>query len=159
MNDSIKNAQYLNLDAPNTETKASLCLYSEDIDVQTITKLLQCNPTEAHHKGDIIKRRPPAPIGIWYLDAPSNLSFPDKLKYLIDATISDQEVWDKLISRYKIELRCAIFLHSWTDGFVFPSNILEEIGKRRWEFGLSVYSAEGEEIVDAFLKPKNTTTP
>ena len=77
--DRLKNTEYVNLDAPDTETKAILYLYSEDIDINAITVSLGCEPTEAHHKGDIIKKRPPASIGLWHLDAPEKYLSPINL--------------------------------------------------------------------------------
>jgi hypothetical protein len=155
----LNNTEYLNLEAPDTETKASLCIYSENIDIQAISALLGCNPTHSHKRGEKVKpHSPPSKTGLWLLDAPDGLYFPDKLTYLIETTTSNHDVWDKLASLHRIELSCAVFLRSWTDGFTFPAELMEEIGRRHWQFGISVYSAEGDEIVDAFLKPKNKTS-
>ena len=161
--DRLKNAEYLNLDAPDTKTNVSLYLYSSDIDIIFISTSLECEPTESHRRGDIIeyqriggviKRRPPASIGLWCLAAPDNLSFSDKLTYLLDKTTHNYQIWDSLASSYDIQLRCSVFLHSWSDGFDIPDTVMVDIGKRHWKFGISMYSAEGNEIVDAFLKKK-----
>jgi len=72
--DSLKQAEYLNLDAPDTKTKVSLYLYSNDIDINLISTSLGCEPTESHRRGDIIeyqrisrdiKHRTPATVGLW----------------------------------------------------------------------------------------------
>jgi hypothetical protein len=151
----LSNVNSINLAAPDTETDASLCIYSENIDIPAISELLGCNPTHCHVRGDKHKlNSPPAKLGAWLLDAPDNLSFLEKINYLIETTTSDHNIWDKLVTSNRIELRCAVFLRSWTDGFTFPPTLLEEMGKRHWQFGISVYSADGDEIVNAFLKPE-----
>lgn len=154
--DRLADVDSLNLEAPNTETDASLILYADDIDIQAISMLLGCEPTEAYCRGAVIGKRRPAPIGLWRLDAPPKLPFPDKLQYLVETTTNDVGTWYKLAAKHRIYLKCVVFLRSWTDGFEFPAALLEEIGKRHWQFGLSVYSAEGDEIVDSFLRKNNT---
>jgi hypothetical protein len=67
------------------------------------------------------------------------------------ATTNDASTWDSLSRIHDIQLRCAFFLHSWTEGVELPADVIAEIGKRHWKFGLSVYSAEVDEIIDAFL--------
>lgn len=142
LEERLKNAKSLSTGGPDSETKASLCLYAEDIDIQAISTSLGCEPTHAHRRGEVVKRRPPARIGLWSLDAPKDLYFPDKLAYLIKNTTSNHNTWDALASTHRIELRCAVFLHRWTDGFTIPSELLAEIGIRHWQFGISVYSAK-----------------
>jgi hypothetical protein len=149
----------LNMRAVGTKTEASLNLYTDDIDIETLSRILGCNPTEAHKRGyKINPHSPPAKIGRWSLDAPSEMKLPDKLTYLLKSTTNDQDVWDKLSLTHSIQIRCAVFLHSWTDGFVISSEIITEMGKRHWLFGISVYSAEGNEILDAFLKDTTSST-
>ena len=151
----LKGVETINVGGPANDSRASLCIYSDDIDIDTISRLLECEPTKAHRRGDMVgkSKTTPAKIGLWSLDAPSELSFENKLGYLISSTTPKRKAWDELATNHKIWLRCAIFLHSWTEGFGLPAKLIAEIGHRHWEFGLSMYSAEGNEIVDAFLKP------
>jgi hypothetical protein len=151
--DRLKIAAYINLE-PNTTWRADLCLYHENINIPKITQLLKCEPTEAHKKGDMIGKRKtsPAPVGLWSLQAPREAPFLNQIKYLLDNTTTNKEIWDDLHKSHNIQLRCSAFLHSWTDGFDIPRDVLTEIAKRHWLFGFSFYSAEGDEIVDSFLK-------
>jgi hypothetical protein len=151
----LSQAKELKVGGMPTDSTARLYIYVDDIDIPAISDLLHCEPTEAHRKGDVIKKRPPASIGLWCLEAPGNLSFPDKLSYLTETTTSNHGIWDKLASTHRLQLRCAVFLHSWTEGFDIPAEVIAEIGNRHWEYLFSMYSAEGEEILDAFLKGKN----
>ena len=150
----LKQEEVLDVGGAIIDSRAALCIYSKDIDLQAISFMIGCEPTKAHRRGDGIgKRKKPAPIGLWSLDAPDGLSFEDKLKYLIKSTTSDHEIWDTLITNHDIQLRCSVFLHSWTEGFEIPADLVAEIGHRHWQFGMSIYSAEGEEILGAFLTP------
>jgi hypothetical protein len=151
--ESLTKYDSLNLNAIEAETKASLNLYSDNIEIEMLSRVLCCNPTKSHKRGDKIKpSSPPAKTGRWALDAPNRMTLPDQLKFLLKETTSDQVIWDNLSLTHVIRLSCAVFLHSWTDGFDIPSAVIAEIGKRHWQFGISVYSAEGNEILDAFLK-------
>jgi hypothetical protein len=156
-NEALSKAETLNLDAVGTETEVSLNLYSVSIDIEMLSKVLCCRPTKTQRIGDKVKpHSPPAKIGRWALDAPNEMTLPNKLRFLLKATTSDQAVWDKLSLTHDIQVRCAIFLHSWTDGFDISSEVISDIGKRHWLFGISVYSAEGNEILNAFLKKPST---
>lgn len=85
------------------------------------------------------------------MDAPGRLRFEKKIRYLLDVTTSDLKTWRRIAKTHDVQLRCAIFLHSWNEGFDLPADAVAEIGARLWKFGLSAYSAEGDEIVEAFL--------
>ena len=149
-----------------TDSIASLQIYSPTIDIVALTKALGCAPTEAHKKNDPAARgKSRATVNLWRLEAPDHLSLAEKIRYLVDATTSDLSTWHRIAATHRVELRCAIFLHSWSEGFDLPSTLVAELGSRLWQFGLTAYSAEGDEIVDAFLadagktREKNTARP
>ena len=151
----LDDAEYLNL-APNSETKAGLYIYADEIDIAGLTKLLGAQPTSSHLKGAKLRpRSSPTPNGGWFLEAPKHLSLPDKIKYLLDATTSNYEVWDMLVANHIMRLNCVVFLHSWRDGIVFPAALMEQIGRRHWEFNISLYSADDNDIVTSFLKKRD----
>lgn len=151
--DHLKSAPCLNLAAPDTMTTATLCIHARDLNIGDLTSLLGIEPTSAHVRGDKVKPgSPPASEGTWLLEAPGNLTLAEKLSYLLETTTADQAVWDDLAASHRLRLNCAVFLHTWTDGFEVPAAVMEQIGRRHWGFGISAYSAEGEEIARAFLK-------
>jgi len=152
--DKIKDAKAINVGGPVVDSKATLCLYAKDIDLDTITFQLGIRPTEGVRRGEIIGRRQPPKVGHWFLEAPEELSFEEQIQYLLESTTSKHSVWTSLATKHDIQLRCAVYLHSWTEGFELPANVVAEIGARHWQFSLAIYSAEGEEIVDTFLSGK-----
>jgi hypothetical protein len=146
----------INVGGPTTDSNVTLILYENnaEININEITSLIGCDPTEAHSKGDVYtpgRKKIIARTGLWELDAPKELDFVMQIEYLLNKTISDKNIWRDLSKIYDIQLRCAIFLHSWNEGFEWGNEIINEIAKRHWKFLLSLYSADGDEIVDSFL--------
>jgi len=151
----LLNSESISIGGLPKDNSISLCIYSKDINPENLTKVIGCQPSNAKRKGEIDSRhpnRPPAKIGIWCLDTPENLPFIDKLKYLLTKTTSELSVWETIHKSHTVSLRCVVYLHSWSEGFDISHELLSEIGNRKWEFGLAMYSAEGEEIIDSFLK-------
>ncbi len=149
----LAKAKTINSGGDLNDSKVSLCVYSPSIDLAKVTSLLGCAPTHAHEKGQFPRPKAtmPSPIGLWALDAPTNLRFEEKIQYLLAATTKQIRTWNRLVTGHDVQLRCAIFLHSWSEGFDLPAETVAEVGKRGWKFSLAAYSAEGDEIVDAFL--------
>ena len=155
---NIKKVKELNVGGSPNNSQAILYIYNQNIDIPLLTKLVGHKPTASHMKGEIIGKRPPASTGLWDFQAPVELSFPKKLEYLVKNTSPKKMSWDKIAENNIIQLRCVIYLHSWNEGFDIPADIIAEIGKRHWKFGMSIYSADGDEIIEAFLS-KNKRKP
>lgn len=150
----LAEADALNVGGSPTDSQATLCIYADDLDPEVVTAIVNCVPSKARRKGECYPERTkirPAPVGQWFLEAPNELSFNDKIRFLLDATCNDGNVWHKLAESHRIELRAAIFLRSWTEGFVLTNSTVAEIAQRKWSFSLSMYSADGEEVLDAFI--------
>jgi hypothetical protein len=150
----LKRAKTINSGGDLNDSTITLCLYSPTIDISKLNATLGCGPSHALAKGQL--RHPPqgsgpAPVGLWFLEAPKPLGFEEKLRYLLDATPKRVSTWRRLTKNHDVQLRCGIFLHSWNEGFDLPAHMLAEIGARGWKLGVSIYSAEGDEIVEAFL--------
>ena len=80
----------------------------------------------------------------------------DNTQFLLDSTTPDIHKWKHLTKTHETILRCALFLRSWSEGIDLPAHILAEIGARRWQLSLSAYSAEGDEIFEAFFRKPRT---
>jgi hypothetical protein len=148
-------ADALNVGGSPRDSQATLCIYADDLDPEVVTAIVNCAPSMARRKGESYPERPkirPAAVGQWFLEAPNELSFNDKIRFLLDATSNDGNVWHDLAESHRLELRAVIFLRSWTEGFELPNGTVAEIALRKWSFSLSMYSADGEEVLDAFLR-------
>ena len=150
----VAKAKLISTGGELNDSSVVLCIYSARLDPAKVTALLGCKPTRAHAKGYI--RRPPhgsgpAPIGLWCREAPTSLTFEDKVQFLLDATTARTATWRRLAKSHDVQLRCSIFLHAWSEGFELSGRPIAALGARGWKLRVSIYGAEGEEIVDAFL--------
>lgn len=150
--DPYRGATALSVGGPVLDSKVSLCIYKDDIDIEGLTAMLGVSPTTSRRRGDIVGKRRPVPLGRWELEPPDGLDFEGKLAYLTDTTPTNPKVWDAIIQEHSIQLRCAVFLSSWTESFDLSEEWIAEAGRRHWNFSLSMYSADGNEILDAFLR-------
>jgi hypothetical protein len=148
----LKAATTISAGGDLNDSTVSLCIYSSNIDLPRLTAQVGCAPTHGHRKGERpVPGGAPARVGLWALDAPDRLRFEKKIRYLLNVTTSDPGTWRRLAKTHDVQLRCAIFLHSWNEGFDLPAEVVAEMGRRLWKFSLAAYSAEGDEIVEAFL--------
>ncbi len=150
----LRESNSLNVGGPPRDSEATLCIYSDNLDPNAISALIGCDPTRARRKGESDPRRPrtpPAPVGQWFLEAPVHLPFAQKLKHLLAATTGNSDAWRELRQEHAYFVRSAIFLRSWTEEFWLDPDTLTEMASRQWGLALSKYSAEGEEILAAFL--------
>jgi len=150
--DPFRGAKALSVGGPVLDSQVSLCIYTEDIDIDALTAMLGIAPTTALRRGDVIGKRRPVPIGRWELEPPDGLGFEKKLAYLADNTPSDPAVWDAIKQGHSIQLQCAVFLSGWTEGFELSEEWIAEAARRHWNLGLSMYSADGNEILNSFLR-------
>jgi len=151
-------AKSINSGGELKDSSVTLTLYSPDINLPKLTALLGCKPTYSQVKGEL--RHPPhgsgpAPVGMWMLEAPKSRRFEDKIQYLLDATPSKRSIWRRLSTTHQVRLTCGIFMHAWNEGFELPVRAVAELGSREWKLGVDIYSAEGHEIVDAFLSKQS----
>ncbi|MBX3179043.1 MAG: DUF4279 domain-containing protein [Candidatus Hydrogenedentes bacterium] len=154
--DRLTQASAIQVGGAPADSKATLCIYADALDPDFVSETVARRPTSARRKGERDARRPsipPATVGQWFLEAPDPLPFVEKIQFLLDATTDLEGNWRTLAESHRLELRTAIFLRSWTEGFELSSDVLAEIARRHWHFSLSMYSADGDEIVESFLGP------
>ena len=151
----LSEAEYVNVGGSPNNSRVTLGIYAADLEPDFVSRLVGCAPTGARRLGERDPARPrsaPAFIGNWLLAAPRELPFRDQIQFLLDATTAEEASWLQLASSHQLQLRAAIFLQSWTEGFELPAEMVMNLAKRRWMFSLAMYSADGDEIVDAFLR-------
>lgn len=149
----MKQAKLISVGGEPLDSKVSLCIYSPKLDIAAVTELVGCSPSHAHKKGDLStpKATIPARIGLWSVETPAGISFVDKIQHLLNITTGKISNWKLIAANHDLQLRCAVFLHSWNECFDLDPRLMIQIAERGWKFGLSIYSAGGDEVVDAFL--------
>lgn len=102
------------------ETRATLVLRGEKLDPDEVSQELNCAPTSSHRKGDRKgPRSSPFPSGGWsfqvHVKAPAG---PDEaIQQLLLRFPSDPSWWERLRSKYSVELWIGIFINAWNRGF------------------------------------------
>ena len=57
-NECLNKAKELHVGSDVVDSRADLCIYAEDINIQQLTSLIGCEPTKTHLTGDVFKRNP-----------------------------------------------------------------------------------------------------
>ena len=149
----LRGRRVISVGGPFQDAVVSLCVYARRIDIDRLTLDIGCQPSSSQTRGQVTPgRRVPAPIGLWCLDAPPRLRLEAQLKYLLDKTTPRESTWRRIRRAHDVQLRCAVFLRSWTEGGHFSRELVQELGRRRWSLSLTAYSAGGDKIVDGFLR-------
>lgn len=68
------------------ETRVTLCIYPENLNVEGVTKILRIEPTDARNKGHVhinsIGRRRVTPRNVWFLESEPNVQSKDMRHHL-----------------------------------------------------------------------------
>ena len=97
-----------------------LRFFGDELDPDELTSLLGAQPTEAHRRGDILRRPPShaAPGGYWAIATErSTHDIEAQLTELFSHLTSDYDVWRSLTSRYEADLFCGVFISWFGHGF------------------------------------------
>ena len=125
---------------------ATLRICGDDLNPDEITHLLGTSPSQAERKGDKIVGRKTGHVrivksGMWRLRAsdcePENLD--GQIRELLNKTNRDLSVWQKLSSRYQIDLFCGLFMSESNEGLSISHQSLAALGERGIEIGFDIY--------------------
>jgi hypothetical protein len=127
-------------------SRASLRLFGEDLEPEEITRLLCCIPTSSQKKGEIIRHRTNgdehvAPYGKWLLNedecCPGDLD--GQIQRLLARVSADLSVWHNLVSRFRTDLFCGIFVQQWNEGVSLSPEVLAALGSRGIKIDFDIY--------------------
>jgi hypothetical protein len=131
------------------EVSVSLRFFGDDLDPDTITSLLMCEPTTAYRKGDTItgtKYDRVAKTGAWMLNGKWNaqLKLEEQIHALFDRLSNAPEVWRQLTTRYDSDLFCGLSLHDWNRGLELSPEVMKRISERGIALNLDIYFTDDE---------------
>ncbi|MGA8398492.1 MAG: DUF4279 domain-containing protein [Stellaceae bacterium] len=126
-------------------TRASLRIFGDDLDPDAVSLLLGAAPSVGTRKGEtwINKRgiEQTARTGRWLLQAvrlePGDLD--SQLVELLSRLTSDTKVWRSLVTRFKADIFCGLFMKEVNEGFELRPETLEMIGLRGLPLGFDIY--------------------
>ena len=125
------------------ESGVTLCVYGEDLDPKTVTRLLGVKPTSSFRRG--YRRKPnarPMPHGAWFLEvrgkAPKG---PDAhLRKLLMKLPDSAESWNQLKTQYKIRLTFSVGFAGWNKGFNLPADLVSRAARIGVDLGFDIYA-------------------
>jgi hypothetical protein len=125
---------------------ATLRISGDSLIPSEITGLLGASPTTVQYKGQELVGRSGisriAKFGMWRLVAaetsPADLDA--QVREIIAQVSQDIAVWNRLASRYDIDLFCGWFMEKENEGQGISASTLRELGIRGIELSLDIYA-------------------
>jgi uncharacterized protein DUF4279 len=143
-----------------SKTRASLRIFGDDLDPDEISALLGAPPTLSGKKGEVRADKrgieQTARTGRWLLRVnhrqPGDLD--SQLVELLSPLTPDIEVWRSLVTRFKADIFCGLFMKESNEGLGLRPETLEMIGSRGLPLGFDIYGAPSEETEKSKGKSK-----
>ena len=111
-----------------------------------ITKILDCEPTKSHIKGENIAVNKTGKItiaksGMWRLVAseqrPENLDA--QIEELLGKLSNDLDIWQEIGSKFSVDLFVGLFMNVSNEGMELSSSSLKKLGDRGILLGMDIY--------------------
>ncbi|MCI0661806.1 MAG: DUF4279 domain-containing protein [Acidobacteria bacterium] len=125
------------------ESSVSLRFFGDDLDPDEISDLLNCQPTDACRKGDILpdeRYHIVAKTGSWRLSGEIRDDPLEKqILELFDRLSGDLEIWRKLTHQYNGDLFCGLWLEDLNRELAFTPELMNKIAERGLTLNLDIY--------------------
>src|SRR5258708_784479 len=127
---------------------ATLRILGDELVPDQVSSQLGCPPTASHQKGDTIGAGERAEsitrTGRWSLRSTDHEpeSLDAQIVEILSKVTNDMEVWGSLVSRYRVDLFCGLFMASENDGLTLSSSSLTALGQRGIKLSLDIYGSE-----------------
>ena len=131
---------------PVEELRVALAVYGDDLEPQEVTELLGRRPSKSFRRGYVAgPRSPEMQHGAWFLEQEAvGTEDPGRvIGQLLSLLPSSRQIWVQLNSRYKVQLRIAVHLNGWNNGFSFDAHTAERIAATGAEVIFDIYSRDG----------------
>jgi hypothetical protein len=128
------------------ETDVCLAVYGEDLDPAEVTKLLRCEPSSSHRRGDRMKSsRALRHNGAWLLSVRGSTDPEELTAGLLDRFVAvDGSVWAGLAQRHDLQLRFGLFLNRWNRGLELSPELVGRIARIHARVIFDIYGPDGE---------------
>jgi hypothetical protein len=128
---------------------ATLRIWGDDLVPDQVSSQLGCPPTASHQKGDTIVsgrtgEQSITRTGRWSLRSTDHEpeSLDAQIVEILSKVTDDMDVWGNLVSRYRVDLFCGLFMASENDGLMLSSTSLTALGQRGIVLSLDIYGSE-----------------
>lgn len=127
---------------------ASLRIFGDDLQPDTVSKLLGCAPTRAWAKGHVelgkSGREFTKKSGGWRLDAsdtePENLD--GQVSEILAKLTSDLGAWAELGRHFQVDLFCGWFMEASNEGVSVSTATMRALAERGIELSLDIYGPD-----------------
>ncbi|WP_243358964.1 DUF4279 domain-containing protein [Fundidesulfovibrio terrae] len=125
---------------------ATLRIMGDELIPQSITKLLGCEPTSSHTKGQVVGTTSTGKeivrkSGMWRLEAtdcePEDLN--KQVAEILGKLPNDPGVWAQISKQFRMDLTCGFFMNESNEGVVISIETLLALGQRGIELDLDIY--------------------
>ena len=128
---------------------ATLRIFGDDLVPEQVSSQLGCLPTASRQKDDtIVGGRTGAqsisPTGKWSLRSADQQpeSLDAQIVEILSKVTNDMDVWGNLVSRYRVDLFCGLFMAGENDGLTLSSSSLTALGQRGIDLSLDIYGSD-----------------
>ncbi|MEO6278673.1 DUF4279 domain-containing protein [Roseateles sp.] len=138
------------------KSTAAIRVFGDDLNPDEITKLLGCEPTKSHRRGDLISpnRGNQRRNGMWCLTVPDAEpeNYEEQVNQLLAGLTPDLSVWHQLGQRFEVDLFCGFFMDNRNQGFVLSIRTLAALTERGITPEFDVYAPTPEEEAEYWAK-------
>ena len=126
---------------PSQRVSVGLRIFGDDLEPDEITRLLDCDPTKAYRKGEILRNKLPAEHGGWHLKVDSTDELEAVLAGLLETLPNDLAIWQELAERYQMDLFCGIWFEAerLNGGFGLSPDLMHALAERDLTIGFDIY--------------------
>lgn len=131
----------------NSSSSATLRIWGDDLLPDEITKLLNCEPTQAQIKGQIFSSKSTgsqraAKTGLWRLSAmdcePMNLD--SQIVEIFQQLPEELDIWKQLAARFDLDIICGLFMNKSNDVVAVAPEAMQMLSYRGVELKLDIYT-------------------
>jgi hypothetical protein len=125
---------------PTDGNFATLCISGPDLDLDDVTQLMGCEPSDVTHKGDLTGSDSVSDESRWFLASALPQEEPVE-KHILDVLqkpTADLRTWRHLGSKHSVHINCMLQLEDIFRGFTLSSRTLRLLAERRVELSFDV---------------------
>ena len=152
INSEIKNTDpknFISIGGKVDKARVSLRFFGDDLNPDEVTHLLDCQPTEAHKKDDVVPSKFNPRIvktGTWLLSfsKKSEEDLEGQISQLLDQLPKNLEIWQNLTRRFDSDIYCGAWLKAWNRDVWLSAGLLSKLSDRGLNLGMAIY-CDGED--------------
>lgn len=127
--------------------RVQVCLriVGDDLDPDIVSTLLDCPPTKAYRKGEVIsgvRANRTAPTGIWILHGleEGEDELEGEISRLLDRVSAEPASW-AVLTPFRKNVFCGLYLAAWNRGCAISAGLMQRLAERGLDLDLDIYGS------------------